>query len=214
MIINRNIDIIIGYSSVLSPLVPILIGTGGFFLRPKKHYVILAVSVASLITDLMSRFFISGNNYPLIHLFGFGQALIFAVYFWQVLSAPQLKKTSLYFFVAYLVYYLLNSSFIENIYSFNTNAFSIQCILMILFSIIYYYQMYRDETEIYFEKIPDFWFVSGILFYFSVALFSFTMSRQILNGPLPWLFHNLANTTKYILFAIGLWRSKPPYIQK
>ncbi|WP_258100925.1 hypothetical protein [Marinoscillum pacificum] len=78
----------------------------------------------------------------------------------------------------------------------------------ISFSLFFFYVLFERGTEVFIDKSPLFWINTGILFYFAGSLFTTVMASEILSGPMPWLFHNIANTMKNTLIAIGLWKAR------
>ncbi len=207
------INSLLRLSSTYSPILPL-----GIFLYSmvfskisrinRTYQPIIFYIIFSFLSDIISlQWRIEGNNYLIIHIYGMIQFICLMTYYQKSLNGK--SKTCLSIGIAYTVYYILNSWLIEPLNTFNSHAFSLQSILFIILSLLYFYQLYEKVTNFFIDQSPDFWFNTAIITYFSIALFSFTMSSEILSGPLPWAFHNLGNTLKNALIAIGiimLWK--------
>ena len=199
------------YLSIGSVLLPITIG---FYCNISKNqltkYIFIYVVIA-FISDIASFVLAKNhiNNMFIFHIWGALQALLLTLFYRKILANFSHFITVVG--IAYLLYYIINSSLIESIAKYNNVAMSVQAILMIMLSLLYFYKTYKEETSIFIDRIPEFWIVIGVLIYFSGALFSFLLATDILAQLSnrfynSWILHNTANIIKNILFAIGLWK--------
>lgn len=194
-----NWDYFFVYSSVFSPLIPLL-----FLLKGKYNgslrIIILFISL-SFLTDLVSVF-LFGNNYTVLHLYGLLEALTL---FWFFNTVIKSQKWISFLTLAYSVFYLINSIWFEW-GVFNTIGRSVECLIMIFLSLRLFYQFYKLEEDIFIDRSPIFWITIGILVYFSGAFFTFTLSKYILTDAPLWILHNTSNVLKNVFLAIGLWK--------
>ncbi|MFM9983872.1 MAG: hypothetical protein ACKVOK_01480 [Flavobacteriales bacterium] len=72
-----------------------------------------------------------------------------------------------------------------------------------LLSSIAAFQIYKlTQSQSPLEKNPNFWFLSGIFFYFFCSVFIFSiMSKEVAEGA--WMVHRVINAATMIIFAIG-----------
>lgn len=109
-------------------------------------------------------------------------------------------------------YSIINSLFIQSIFTFNTYARAIENILLIILALSYFYKMLKELKVKYLERHSMFWINSGILIYFSGNLFIFIFSNYILlNKSLSqffWIIHAFLNIFINIFYTIGLWLSR------
>lgn len=199
------------YGSVLSPLIPLFIlQTRSGPLRLLDRVIVLYVTI-SFLFDLVSVLlaFSGIKTYPLIHLFAFLEFALLTFYFYRLLNWNRSFLIGL--LACYTVVYSVNSFRFELYEEFNPIIRSITSLICITFVLLFLIRLFKRETEIFIESSPDFWFNLAILTYFSIAFFSFMLSTDILSKPInnllySWIFHNIANILKNILFAIGLWK--------
>lgn len=197
-----NWNNILIYLSVFSPLIPLIVilrtGCNGLY------WVIISFVLASFSADVISIYIIDGTNYSFLHGYGLVEALILFFFFYKVLNRNNwIPYTAL----AYSIYYLINSLFIEA-NTFNTLGRSTECLIMIFLCLRLFYQFFKKEEDIFLEQSPLFWINVGLLTYFSGAFFTFVLSKYILTDEPLWILHNLSNVSKNILIAIGLWKVK------
>ena len=200
----------LAYSSIFSPLIPlIIVGIVVKKLRQTEYKIITTLIICSFFSDVISGIFIEGNNYLILFFYGLIEFITLLLFFNFALKMK--NRITQIIILVYVLYYFLNSIFIEGFFEFNTYARSVESLIMISMCLFYFYNIYTNELNIYIEKSPSFWIVIGVLFYFSGALFSFILSSDILSKSPDrfynsWALHNLANILKNILFAIGLWK--------
>ena len=118
--------------------------------------------------------------------------------------------------ISYVFLFIIDSiSFepLQSILSFNPFARSFNSLLMVSLSFLYYFQIYRQEKIIELDKDPSFYFVSGLLLYFSTSFFTFLFSAEIFeltNDKIEtsWFFHSISNIGKNTLLTIGIWQAR------
>ncbi|KYG81689.1 hypothetical protein EV198_1896 [Roseivirga ehrenbergii] len=195
-----NWDYFFVYSSVFSPLIPLFFLLRGRYNAPLR-IIILFISL-SFLTDLVSVF-LFGNNYTVLHLYGFLEALIL---FWFFNTVIKNQKWIPFLAIAFSVFYLINSIWFEW-GVFNTIGRSVECLIMIFLSLRLFYQFFKLEEDIFIDRSPIFWISIGVLVYFSGAFFTFTLSKYILTDAPLWILHNISNVLKNVFLAIGLWKA-------
>lgn len=67
--------------------------------------------------------------------------------------------------IAYVFLCLTNILFIQKIKIFHTVTYSIGCLLIVLFCIYYFLELFRNSKSIDLKKNPAFWICSGLLFF-------------------------------------------------
>lgn len=207
------IGFIISRISSFSTLPGIYFGIKNYRVLNKAGKLILLLMVVSLSADVISL--ITGrfklNNMPIMHIYSFLQGVILILFFKeQFLHRKALMN---YMLFALIFFHLCDSFWFTGLFKPNAIAMTVQSFLMIVLSLAYFYKLYSDETDIFFERNPDFLFVLALLFYFSGAFFSWLLSSEILSWASPlgksyghWILHNIANIIKNGLFAVALWR--------
>lgn len=173
-------------------------------------YLIFFTALVEVIVETL--WWHSVNNLPLLHLYIIVEfALLgwmYHLYLYKLLGRYLIPLI----IVAFCTFSIINSLFIQSIFTFNTYARAIENLLLILLSLAYFYKMLKELKVKYLEKDPMFWINSGILVYFSGNLFIFIFSNYILPhkslNMLFWSIHATLNLFIYTFYAIGLWLSR------
>lgn len=173
-------------------------------------YLIYFMAITEVIAEIL--WWSSTNNLPLLHLYIIVEfALLgwmYHLYLYKLLGRYLIPLI----IVAFCTFSIINSLFIQSIFTFNTYARAIENLLLILLSLAYFYKMLKELKVKYLEKDPMFWINSGILVYFSGNLFIFIFSNYILPhkslNMLFWSIHATLNLFIYTFYAIGLWLSR------
>lgn len=201
---------IILYLSAFVVLLPLVIAISKYryFSKPFKvltlHLII--VSFFSVVSGVL--YFLKKNNLPLLHLYTIAE-LITISWFYSCILDKWPKKFLLVLIVSFILLALIDASYIEGWFQFNTLPRSIECLVVICFSISVYLKIL---AELNIEKLQHsslFWVNTGFLFYFSGALFLFALSEYLL--PLKfeyrmyvWTFHALLSSLLYFFIFTGL----------
>jgi hypothetical protein len=197
----------IRYFSNFSPLIFLLI----LFFKRKCNFliidhIIIALVVISFSTDITLKYFIDGKNYIYIFIYLLIETLILIYFFHNLLKKRSiLILVMLLFFLITLVFELFIKNPIDDLFTF---SLTIKCLIFIILSLSYFYQIYNQEEDIFKSKAPQFWYNVGILIYFSLAFFPFLLATEVLTVTFDytlWQVHNIGNILKNIIFACGLW---------
>lgn len=193
------------YGSNFSPILPILIG--GYLIKKNSTryiYIILALIFISFGSDMITFYYgrAIGNTYWVINCYFIGEIFLTGYFFYYVLNPKKLiailTAISLSIFLCLIIFIDFNTYY--------GSFLAINSLINMTWCILFFYTLFKEEKEIYIERLPIFWFSIALLTYFSGSFFTFILSTQILNSPLPYSFLHLANILKNILFAIGLWK--------
>lgn len=197
-----SLDVIIRSVSTYSPLL-IFAMVNRHSLANSNSLLIILLSACSFAADMLTRHF-----FPYQSTFIFsGYALIEIGLIGSFFHLTTKKKYPFLIYTAILLL-LYGTTIYFSGNEYNSIGDTLESIVMILWSMIYFYDIYYYERDLFIEHSGNFWFVVGILAYFSGALFSFLLSKEILNGPMVWTFHNLANILKNLCFTIGIWKCR------
>lgn len=198
------------YSSVFSALIPIIIGFKKLKEQTRIGCLILVLVLISLGSDMLSYIsaVIFHNNYWVLHIYHILEIMILSLFYFYFLRS----KTHLYFWMIFLCIYLFDVIFVSNIIEMNSVLIAVESLLFILYGVLGYFRLFKEEVHLFLDKSPEFWFNTAIITYFSGALFSWSMFHYLHqpdgSGAGTWAFHNIANILKNILFAIGLWKAR------
>lgn len=169
----------------------------------------------SAIIELVSRIFWlnSKNNMPLLHIYVAGGFFCLALFYQEVLKGFIDKNIIRGTIMAFLLFTILNSLFIQNIYTFNSYALTVESILIVIFSLSTYMLMLNDIVKN--ERISIIkslnWINSGLFIYYASSLLIFYFGDHF-NRTFPrnfilqtWVLHSFFSVVMYCCFFVGLW---------
>jgi hypothetical protein len=198
------------YASSLSILIPALTAILVFGrLNAEMRILALLFIFAAFIEGLN---FLSAansiNNVWLINIYSLieGSILIFILSSWN--KYRLLKQAFNLALIIYVLFWIVTTLIINNIFHFNEVEKTAKGILLILISGIILMQNTRTESVKLFRSFV-FWITSAILIYFSLTLIIFTTAIHLLNGnheamEYSWQIHSVVNILTNIFFANGL----------
>ena len=166
--------------------------------------------------EFLSRF-LSGrrtNNMPYLHLYTTLEFLTISLFYYRTLKHFISAKVLLGTIIGFVSFAIINAFFIQGITNFNSYARSIECIILILFSLIYYYMMLSELSIKDPIKSTDFWLNTAFLIYFSGSFVLFILSNLINEQSLEiniaaWAMHSFLLAILHIFISLGLWRVPP-----
>ena len=117
------------------------------------------------------------------------------------------------FFTSLLIVFtsgaLINSFFFESLLQFNNKSRAISSLLIIFFTLAYFYKTLKEVKIKKLESEPLFWLSIGLLIYFSASFFIFIFSNYLQPSVKLsytfWGIHALLNISLYLFYAIALW---------
>lgn len=169
---------------------------------------------AGIVVEIFARILIHYKqpNLPLLHVYVVVEFILIGWMYQLYLHKLYSRYVIPVIIVAFSLFSIINSVFIQSIFTFNSHARAIENLLIIILALSYFYKMLKELKVRYLEKHPMFWINSGILIYFSGSLFLFIFSNYgIIDksiARLTWIFHAFLNIFINIFYAIGLWLSR------
>ncbi len=200
----------IAYISILSALIPIVLGLIQWRKLVLELKLIVWIGITSFLIDvvclILGRYSI--NNYPLINLLCPVQLALF-MYVFSMFFEEKLSFKIV--FACFLVFFVINFIWIENPFEFNTNSNGISSLILIAITIRYLYKLLSELPEIHIYKLPMLWIAFGVLLYCSGTLFVFLASKYLIKSPADhqsvWIITLLLNISQFIFFGVGLWQN-------
>lgn len=165
--------------------------------------------------ELISRllWFNSKNNMPLLHLYVAAGFLCLSHFYKHLLKDFINPKIIQVIQVVFLTFTIVNSAFIQSIYTFNSYALTAEAVILVIFSLFTYVLMMNDvvkKNHADIRKSID-WVNSGVFIYYSSSLLIFHFGNLItLFSPsslvnYTWVLHALFSIVMYCCFFVGLW---------
>ena len=151
------------------------------------------------------------SNLPLLHLYTLVEAVFLLTYFSIIFNDSKIKKVLLILTILFPILCIINFSFLQSIYAFNTYTRPLEAILITFFCLLYLYK--SGFTENWISK-PINWFNMGILIYFPVACIIFILSNYLTTSinkdmnTMVWNLHAVLILFMYLLWARGFYLLK------
>ena len=205
--------VFIGIIVPFSVLVPILFGlinykTAKTNSRILLYYLIIS-GIINIIAILIQRYHLS--NLPLLHVYTLIEAIFLISYFRLIFNDLFIKKVLFSLTILFPIICILNFTFLQSIYTFNTNTRPLEAILITFFCMLYIYK--SGFTENWICK-PVNWFNMGILIYFPTAFIIFISSNYLIVNNnktmtnMVWDIHAALVLLMYLLWSRGFYLLK------
>jgi hypothetical protein len=213
-VVCRLINMFLTYIVPLSILIPILFGLLHFNALKTSAKLLFYYLVASGLINLAAIILVSFRmtNLPLLHLYTIVEAVLILSYFRMLFSEPIIKKILLLISILFPLICIINFTFIQSIYTFNTYTRPLEAILITFFCLLYLYK--SGFTEDWLSK-PTSWFNIGILMYFPVVCMIFILSNYMVfvtknkaMNLIVWQFHGIMAMVMYFAWAKGFSLNK------
>lgn len=195
------------YIVPLSILIPILIGLFNYKNLQISGKFIFFYLVASGLINLAAIVLVAFRmtNLPLLHLYTIVEAVLILSYFRTIFTNHLIKKSLQYIIIIFPLLCIINFTFIQSIFTFNTYTRPLEAILITFFCLLYLYK--SGFTENWINKQTS-WFNMGILLYFPVVCMIFILSNYMVfvsknkeMNSLIWHFHAVMSMVMYLAFA-------------
>lgn len=149
------------------------------------------------------------NSLPLIHLFIAISILFFAAIYYHAFFKPVVKKSILILAAVALLIVIFNSIFIEGIWDYPSISNTVLCVLLIFFSLAYFYELLNRQEFVHIEKQGLFWINAGVLFYYAINIFLFMLFERIMHARKEdyedyYMIHIVTNIIANVLYSVGL----------
>lgn len=152
------------------------------------------------------------QNLPLLHLYTFGECLIFSLFYRQILdNASVFKRYFGWILSAALTLVVLNTVFLQGIFEFNSYAKTMVQVLIILYALDYAFR-FSDWEDHDFVKNKSLRLINAaVLIYYCGSLFVFMSSQfelQMGEGiRILWKINSLLNLIFQTMVLIALWKA-------
>lgn len=166
------------------------------------------ISLVSLI------FWLNGmNNLPLLHIYVAGGFYFLAVFYMLVLRRFINGKIIWSIIILFLVFTLINSLFVQTIFTFNSYALTLESVFIIILSLSTYIVLLDDIVRDSLRGLSKSlnWINSGLFIYYTSSLLIFYFGNTITHSlskevsRYTWVLHSFFSVIMYSCFFFGLW---------
>jgi len=168
------------------------------------------------VTQLMSLlfWFKSKNNMPILHFYTAAGFICLAWFYGTVLNNFINAKIIWSMAILFLLFTTINTLFIQNVFTFNSNALaveSIQIVILALFTFIFFLNnIVKESSKLDIKSLN--WINSGLFIYYASVLLivyfgaTITQSFSKTLNRYTWMFHSFFSVVMYTCFFISLWK--------
>jgi len=210
---DSTISEIIRVASNISLLVPLTIYITRMKYASKQVHIIGVLIIASGLFDLAGfvLFSMHQSTVVLFNLYYFTLFFLLTWFYYEVLFVNTRRLMVWIGLAVYLQSFILVTVFVQNFFEYQTLMWLITAIIMITYSIAYFFYSLSIITTSGLFGYSLIWINVGVMIYFCLNLFLFVMGNHVLTkldpttSALIWSTHNVNNIIKNILFAIGMF---------
>lgn len=196
-------------------LLPLLLSIVGFKAYPLKLKIIAGYLLLALVTQALSFAFWKQriNNYPILHVYTIIEYLLLLWFYSTLLTDFIPRAAFLALAVAFPAFAVIDSVYIEHIYTFNTYGRSLEALIFIFLSISWFVKIVAEDEKTRQLGRAINYINGGFLIYFagSIAMFSYSSyveQMTVAHRINVWTIHTILAVQLYILIAIGLWKAR------
>lgn len=151
---------------------------------------------------------------PLLHVYVAGGFFCLALFYKTVLHDFISEKIIWGMIISFFLFTFSNSLFVQNIFTYNSNALTVESVLVIILSLFTFILLLNDivrETRPRLIKSLN-WINSGLFIYYSSSLLIFYFGDIITvfsSSDLVkyiWVLHSFFSMVMYTCFFVGLWK--------
>ncbi len=167
------------------------------------------------IIEIISRilWFKSANNLPLLHVYVAAGFVCLTLFYEDIFKGVIGKKITRSILLLFLFFTLLNSLFIQGIFSYNSYALTAEAIIIIIYSLSCFIIMLNDVMKKRYHGMVFSinWINSGIFIYYtsSLLIFHFGHILALLTPSdmltYTWVVHAFFSMVMYCCFFVALW---------
>jgi FlaA1/EpsC-like NDP-sugar epimerase len=204
------------YTSFIVPLTvlfPIYYAFKNYPFLSRAFKIILAFIIFSAVLNAISQVMARGFHLHTLSLFHIYTPFEFAfiIAFFAEFYGKRTRYLMYGLAAAFAVFCLFNTLFIENTTKFDSISRSVDAIILIAYSMLFFYKNNNDLDSKWSEHSSN-WIVAGILLYYASSLFMFIFFNMItLPGTMTiiiWTGNATILIIEYVLFAIGFHKCR------
>jgi hypothetical protein len=201
------------YLDVVSPLLLLIFLFSRGNIKISRDYIfwfIIAQFVLNLIAKIL---FLQGqNNLVFYNINCILSFLLISAYFWNILYLRKKNLIIISMVALFGLFCIFDYIKLENFRGeFNSNIYGVASFIMVTYCLLYYLEKLKFPSRDKITKSSNFWFVTGILTYYSGCFFIFinyktlSTTQDLKNGILLlWQIQNVIFMIMFVYFFIGM----------
>ncbi len=110
------------------------------------------------------------NNMYLKHVLAHLEISVFTIYFYYLFEKLFFRRMVIFLYIGYLIFAVFDTVLYESFAVYPSNIGFVYSLIVILFSFLFFYEIYEKGEVLYIERHPHFWINSALLIYYSGTL--------------------------------------------
>lgn len=110
------------------------------------------------------------NNMYLKHVLAHFEISTFSLYYYFLFEKLIFKRLVLGLFIVYVIFSVFDTIFYEQFSTYPSNIGFVYSLMVILYSLLFFFEIYEKGEVLYIERHPHFWINSALLIYYSGTL--------------------------------------------
>lgn len=205
----------------LSNLPILAVGLYAITLRDRLRGALLPIAIFSWVAIIVQAgsvyfWFQSWNNLPFLHVFTPLGVICISWFYMRLWDAyiPSWVLTTIA--ASFVVFSIVNTIWFQDVKTFNSNAITVQCILITIYALSSFFLAMEDQyTETMAEKAQGYaWINAGLFIYYASSIVFFSFGEVMMtrffdkeDSRVIWTAQAFFSTVMYISIFIGLWKS-------
>lgn len=212
----EELSTLISHLSVYSLALPAAVGLLRYFLLSKVQKVLWLLVLLSILIDIVADQLRHAGPYQTLvfYLFTIIEFTILTYVFTQALVPFIARKYLLGVLLFFLLFVFSDMMWLSGIEQFNSYSTAVEGLLIICFTLTYFYKTLQELQIKYLEREPQFWISTGVLLYFSSSLFIFLFTNYVNSSLISlyiiWGIHGIFSILLNVLYSIALWVTPQP----
>jgi len=128
------------------------------------------------------------------------EILFYSYLFYHSINLPFLKSVVLVASAGTLIFVAINIAVIQGFFYYNTYTFYVQAVMVILFCLLYFYDLIKQDVIIHLYERPIFWISTGLFFFYFGDITYFLLGDSLFKSRTP----ASLQLYRYISFTLDL----------
>ncbi|MFC4233550.1 hypothetical protein ACFOW1_16735 [Parasediminibacterium paludis] len=156
----------------------------------------------SLLVEVAAGWLIKKNSSTTL-IYNISTTIEITFYLWVLYNITRgsiSKKILLISTAVYPIISFVDIIFIQGKEDFHSVGYAFGCLLIVFFTILFFYELFAKPKAIILTREPDFWICTGLLLFYSVT-FPFYAAANLMKSFPPIL----ANNVQYLLIVVNVF---------
>jgi hypothetical protein len=143
-------------------------------------YILFTILNVTILGSLVVK--LTGKEFIGLRLFTIVEGLLLILYLHIVIKsslAKNLIKASLFVFIGFAIFDLFSNKDLD---TFDSIPTAVECIIILGFSMFYFYEQLKNPQSLFLYSTPNFWIVVGFIIFFAGNFFLFIYAQSNSNS--------------------------------